>query len=226
MDEQQRNRQRNDFGDRYRIMNPDACSWEVNDAYMKSLQKVGRGEIKSVYDDLASAQRRISIFRRKRNLRPVAITRSRNACRYRRHVLGPKRKRSVCSGKAKELQAFDRKEARFKSTEVEIDSADAPEASNVVRMTVGDEEQAKLRAEGRKSEAEREAGEGSVELDITPEAQAEAQFSLTGARPGVDGTYRIVTVTHKANRTGGATTRLELKQPGRGAGKDNRPETN
>ncbi len=223
MDEQQRNRQRNDFGDRYRIMNPDAWFWEVNDAYMKSLQKVGRGEIKSVYDDLASAQRRISIFRRKRSLRPVAITRRRNACRYRRHVLGPKRKRSVCSGKAKELQAFDRKEARFKSTEVEIDTADdAPEANNVVRMTVGDEEQAKLRAEGRKSEA----GEGSVELDIAPDAQAEAQFSLTGARPGVDGTYRIVTVTHKANRTVGATTRLELKQPGGGAGKDNRQETN
>lgn len=51
-------------------------------------------------------------------------------------------------------------------------------------------------------------------MDLTPEAQAEAPFKLTGARQGVDGTWRITSVTHKANRGGGSTTSLEIKEPG------------
>lgn len=118
---------------------------------------------------------------------------------------------------------FDRKKAKFEEKEVEIDlGRDLPDTINVVRMRAADGEQAEGLIEARKGEAEREGGEGSVELDITPEAQAEAPFILSGARDGVDGTYRIVTVTHKADRSGGATTALELKQPGGGAGKDSR----
>lgn len=114
---------------------------------------------------------------------------------------------------------FDRKAATFREEEVEIDlGRDLPEVANVVRMPSGDADQAKLQAEGRKSEAERDAGGGTVELDLTPEAQAEAPFELTGARRGVDGTWRIVSVTHKANRSGGATTALEIKEPGAAIG--------
>lgn len=114
---------------------------------------------------------------------------------------------------------FDRKAATFREEEIEIDlGRDLPEAANIVRMPAGDADQAKLQAEGRKSEAEREAGGGNVELDLTPEAQAEAPFVLTGARRGVDGTWRIASVTHKANRSGGASTGLEIKEPGAVAG--------
>lgn len=109
---------------------------------------------------------------------------------------------------------FDRKAATFREEEIEIDlGRDLPEAANIVRMPAGDAEQAKLQAEGRKGEAERDAGGGSVELDLTPDAQAEAPFTLSGARRDVDGTWRIVSVTHKANRSGGATTGLEIKEP-------------
>lgn len=118
---------------------------------------------------------------------------------------------------------FNREKAIFEEKEIEIDlDRDLPEATNLVRLRAADGDQAEAVAKARKGEAERESGEGSVELDITPQAQAEAPFILTGARPAVDGTYRIVTVTHRANRSGGATTSLELKQPGGGAGKDNR----
>jgi phage protein D len=121
------------------------------------------------------------------------------------------------------VQYFDREAAEFKTEEVDIDlDRDLPEAVNYVRSKAADISQAKDIAEARKREAEREGGEGSVLLDLTPEAQAEAMFVLKGARPGVDGTYRIVTVTHKADRNGGSTTALELKQPGGGAGKDER----
>lgn len=120
-----------------------------------------------------------------------------------------------------EVRWFDRAEAKFKSEAVEIEGEGA-EAANVTRVPAADAEQARAMAEGRAGESERNAGEGSVELDLTPSAQAEAPFTIIGARPGVDGSYRITGVTHRANRGGGATTRIEVKQPGGGAGQDAR----
>lgn len=115
---------------------------------------------------------------------------------------------------------FDRKSASFKEVDVET-SIDA-DATDEVRTMAADEDHAKGMAEGRKTESEREGGEGTVELDLEVTAQAEGTFILTGARPGVDGTYRIAGVTHKADRGGGSTTSLELKQPSGEAGKDKR----
>lgn len=123
------------------------------------------------------------------------------------------------------VKYFDRETASFKVEEVEFDlDRDLPDAANVARVTVADQAQAKSIGAARKSESKREGGEGSVELDLTVEAQAEAPFVLSGARPGVDGTYRIVSVRHKASRSGGSTTSLDLKQPEGGAGKDSRNE--
>ncbi len=99
---------------------------------------------------------------------------------------------------------------------------DIPESTNVVRSMVADEDQASQIGDARKREAEREGGEGSVEMDMTVAAQAECTFMLSGARAGVDGQYRIVSVRHRASRNGGSTTSLEIKQPGGEAGKDRR----
>lgn len=121
------------------------------------------------------------------------------------------------------VQYFDREDAKFKTEDVKIDlDRELPEAVNFVRSKAATKEQAKDIGEARKRDAERQGGEGNALLDLAPEAQVEALFSLSGARPGVDGSYRIVTVTHKANRSGGSTTRLDLKQPSGGAGKDSR----
>jgi phage protein D len=102
------------------------------------------------------------------------------------------------------------------------EKAEKAEAVNLVRSIARDENHAKEIAEGRKQQIEREGGKGRVSLDLAPEAQAEALFQLKGTRAGVDGTYRIVSVTHKADRSGGATTDLELQQPQDGAGSDSR----
>jgi phage protein D len=85
-----------------------------------------------------------------------------------------------------------------------------------------DEQTAKRRAKGRKAKSEREGGGGTVRILLDPKAKAEGTLVLKGTRPGIDGTYRITGVTHKIDRSGGAETTLEIKQPQGEAGKDER----
>lgn len=119
------------------------------------------------------------------------------------------------------VRYFDRKSATFKCEEVDVDLDDV-DVDNHSRELGDDSDDSKNLGKGRKSDNEREAGGGTIEMDLTVEAQAEGTLVLTGARPGIDGTYRIVSVTHKASRSSGATTTLEVKQPTAGAGKDGR----
>lgn len=121
------------------------------------------------------------------------------------------------------VRYFDRKDASFKSKDVEFNlDREVPESTNMVRSIAADEDQAGQIGDARKREAEREGGEGSVEMDLTVEAQAECTFMLSGARAGVDGQYRISSARHSANRNGGSTTSLQIKQPGGETGKDRR----
>lgn len=121
---------------------------------------------------------------------------------------------------------FDRETASYQNRVVEYELEDQlADVTNVIRSTAKDADQAAAIGDARKREAMREGGEGSVELDITPEAQAEGTFLLEGAREGVDGTYRIASVRHRASRSSGSTTSLEIKQPAGGAGRDERKPT-
>jgi phage protein D len=120
------------------------------------------------------------------------------------------------------VRFFDREKATFREQEVTVDGAEGVAAGQMIRSTAADADQAGQIAEGRKVEAEREGGDGTIQLDLAEEAQAEGSVLLTGARPGIDGTYRITGVTHRADRNGGATTSLEVKQPQGSAGKDPR----
>ncbi len=122
-----------------------------------------------------------------------------------------------------EVRYFDEETGTTKTeTETLSNDRDIPAAVNRVRTPARDKEQAREVIKARKREADDDAGAGSVELDITPSAQVEAAFLLTGARAGVDGTWRIASRTHKASRNGGSRTSLELKQPKDGAGADSR----
>lgn len=117
---------------------------------------------------------------------------------------------------------LDRESASFKEVVQDFSTQRPAETTNVVKTAATDEAQAKDLNAGRKGENERNGGEGTVVLDAEPNAQAEAPFTLVGARPGVDGSYRIVSVNHSASRSSGTTTRLELKQPAGDAGTDSR----
>lgn len=117
---------------------------------------------------------------------------------------------------------LDRETAGFKEEETDFGSTRPAKAMNIIRGAVKDKDQAKEVGEARKGEAEREGGEGSATIDINPAAQAEALITLSGTRPCIDGSYRMVTVTHSGSRSSGNSTSLELKQPDDVAGTDSR----
>lgn len=82
---------------------------------------------------------------------------------------------------------------------------------------------AKRRSTSNAKENDREkGGADSVEIDGEPAAQAGALCTVSGIRPGVDGTYLISDVTHTLSRSSGFVTRLTLKQPTGTAGSDTR----
>jgi phage protein D len=119
---------------------------------------------------------------------------------------------------------YDKKAAKWKTEEVKGKGLAGMEidAETISRYSSDDDGASKRGAESNEKEADREKGGGSVTIDGNPFAQAEAQCIIVGARPGVDGPYRIETATHKYERGGGYTTELELKQPGEGTGTDSR----
>jgi hypothetical protein len=127
-------------------------------------------------------------------------------------------RRKFSSGKAR---WFDRPSASFKESDLDFGNQDL-DALHLVRTLSADKGEAEAVLDARKRDGDREGGTGSVQLDLTVGAVVEGQCRLVGTRPGVDGTYLIETVKHSASRGGGATTSLDLKQPGNGAGTDDR----
>lgn len=93
-----------------------------------------------------------------------------------------------------------------------------------LRTVIGaaDEEQSKSRAKGAAKNSDRERGAGSVTILGNILAEPEAICNVSGVRPGIDGAYRISSVTHNLSKGSGFTTDLEISQPHGGAGKDNR----
>lgn len=120
---------------------------------------------------------------------------------------------------------FDVKAGDWLAAEVESTYDTEAEAVLTARYSEADEGAGKARAGSNEKESDRERGGGSISIDGEPNAQAEAPCILIGARPGVDGEYRIDSVTHSYNRGGGFVSALSVKQPGGDAGKDDRGES-
>lgn len=107
---------------------------------------------------------------------------------------------------------YDRPSATWKKVDVPI--GEEPDSMTTPAHAHHDEDSATHSARGAKSHALRQAGDGSAKILLNPKAQVEGTFVIRGARPGIDGAYRIVGVTHTLNRSEGSLTTLELKQPG------------
>ena len=73
-------------------------------------------------------------------------------------------------------------------------------------------------AGGKKSDSQRKSGEGSVAVMLMPEVKVDGLLMVRGVRPGIDGAYRVSSVSHRLDRSSGGVTTIELKQPGKGTG--------
>lgn len=119
------------------------------------------------------------------------------------------------------ISYFDIKKGE--KVEVEVSgSVTGVEAKLRSTVTSFDKDQAKEKGEALSKESERDQGQGSVTIIGNAAAEPEAEAHVSGFRSGVDGTYRIHSVSHSVSKSGGFTTSLELRQPKGGAGTDKR----
>ena len=119
------------------------------------------------------------------------------------------------------VRYYDEKTATYKKKSVEIKD-DGAEVDLVESRHAGSEEQANDLARANAEESKRGKGGGQIQIVGNAAAQAQAELILTGWREGIDGTYRITSVTHNLSRSGGWVTSCELAQPQGEAGVDSR----
>ncbi|ABS14202.1 late control protein [Brucella anthropi] len=115
---------------------------------------------------------------------------------------------------------YDRKEAKWKEAEASVQNEDDVLVS-YGKKSGSDEGDAVSTSKGKAKEVERDKGGGTVEIDGTALARPGGTCIISGARAGVDGSYRIEEVSHSYSNSGW-TTRLTVKLPSANAGKDTR----
>ncbi len=84
------------------------------------------------------------------------------------------------------------------------------------RLPRADEHEANQQNASDKATTKRDKGGGSVTIEGNTQAIPDGLCIIVGARPGVDGAYRIDSVTHTYSRGGGFVSQLSLKQPENG----------
>lgn len=114
--------------------------------------------------------------------------------------------------KHKEVEAtwYDRAE-NTRKTETESTGLDGPKL--LLRYPFQNHDDAKRAAKARSKDISRLQGDASFNIDGTPFAQSEAWAEVSGVRPGVDGLWRVKSVTHNFSATGPYTTSLSCETP-------------
>jgi phage protein D len=81
------------------------------------------------------------------------------------------------------------------------------------RLPRASEDEANQQNASDQATTRRDKGGGSVTIEGNTEAVPDGLCIIVGARPGIDGAYRIDSVTHSFSRGGGFVSQLSLKQP-------------
>lgn len=99
---------------------------------------------------------------------------------------------------------------------------DGASADHRETFKAADEKRAHARTTANAASAARLKAGVSVEINGDAGAMSQANLTLAGARPGVDGEYRIKTARHVYVRHSGWTTTCDCEQPQGAAGTDSR----
>jgi len=118
---------------------------------------------------------------------------------------------------------YDKAKAKWVEKLIEIpgQGASSP-ATHTHRQTRADEDEAESSATDNSKSSEKERGGGAVTIVGNPAAQPGGGCTVSGARPGIDGSYKIESVEHTLTRSDGYKTKLELKHPEGDVGSDSR----
>lgn len=113
---------------------------------------------------------------------------------------------------------FDRASGAWKQVEVET----GLESDAVLKISppANDEADAARQAKAQAEACKRAAGGGQVTIEGTSDAVPGGACVLSGARPGVDGTYRITEVGHSISRDGGWVTTISIGNAAQGGEAD------
>ncbi len=116
-------------------------------------------------------------------------------------------------------QIYGKVRARFydrvagKWDQVEVETGLSGKAVLTLSPPADSREDAQRQAEAQAEASKRAAGGGSVTVEGDPDAVPDCICALAGARPGIDGPYRVTGVTHSLSKGAGFVTTMELGHP-------------
>lgn len=116
---------------------------------------------------------------------------------------------------------YDTKEAKWKTEKEKVDGSQA-QGDHADRYSRHDKKRAGFSAKNGKKDSKRGKGGGNVTIDGNAAARPGGICIVSGARPGIDGPYKIKTVNHDIDASGGWKTKITFHTPGEGTGQDNR----
>ncbi len=97
--------------------------------------------------------------------------------------------------------------------QVEVSTGIKADAIHVIKPACADEADARRQAKAAAETSKRDSGGGTLTIEGNTSAVPDGLCRVSGARAGVDGTYRVSAVTHNFTSSGGFTTALEIDTP-------------
>ena len=108
---------------------------------------------------------------------------------------------------------YDKATGKTETVETTVDPNALTDAEFYRRELAADKPSAERAVKADAAVINEKGGAGSVTIEGAPDAVPDGLCRLVGARPGIDGAYRIKGVTHSYTRGGGYTTTLDLAHP-------------
>lgn len=117
---------------------------------------------------------------------------------------------------------YDKAKGRTETVEAEIDTSGLSDAEFFRRELAADRGSAERAVKADAAVAKERTGGGTIVIEGAPDAVPDGLCILSGARKGIDGSYRVKSVSHSYSRGGGYVTTLEVAHPQGGAGADSK----
>lgn len=108
---------------------------------------------------------------------------------------------------------YDKATGRTETVSTVVDQNAMTNAGFYRREMAGDRAEAERAVKADAAVIREKGGAGSVVIEGAPDAVPDGLCRVVGARPGIDGSYRIKGITHTMTRGGGYTTAIDLAQP-------------